>query len=408
MTPHLNVNTGRAHGLRQAALKTSGAMRRMVPVLALLAGGFLAGCQADGDGLSNTVKNTDIKAPSSDVEESFGETGAEITLLIPKGASGIYEGEARDIRDGAALGTGEVGNGQVFVKVIDVGSGPAAVASAVSAAKARNSALLVSFAPQATAAAVAAIPSADRPPLINLGAPVPTATGNVYNFVSDETDSAAEGARTAVAGGHKKVFVFATTELTAMGEAEISNAVRAGGGTYLGSARYALSDASAADAVAKSKAQMQGADTVVVLGKSVIVTTVAGAIKAAGFNNITLVGTSGWPQQSYTSPSVQGALIAMVDPEGASMISERYQRHYRRPLTANAAYGYDAVAIASGIIRTKDAKALTAENLTSKTGFRGITGLFRLNASGGVERKLSLFTLTGGKPNLFVAAPKAF
>jgi hypothetical protein len=115
----------------------------------------------------------------------------------------------------------------------------------------------------------------------------------------------------------------------------------------------------------------------------------------------------GWPQQSYTSLSVQGALIAFVNPEGASMITERYQCHYRRSLTAKA-YGYDAVAIASGIIRTKDAKALTAENLTSKTGFRGITGLFRLNASGGVERKLSLFTLTGGKPNLFVAAPKAF
>ena len=32
---------------------------------------------------------------------------------------------------------------------------------------------------------------------------------------------------------------------------------------YLGSARYALSDASAADAVTKSKVQMQGADTIV-------------------------------------------------------------------------------------------------------------------------------------------------
>lgn len=408
MTPHLNSKIARLHGLRNRVLKTPAAISRVVPALVLIAGGLLAGCQADGDSLSNSVKNTDIKAPSSTVEESFGETGTEITLLLPKGSTGLYEGEARDVRDGAALGVGEVGNGQVFVKVVDVSGGPASVAAAVSAAKARNSALLVSFAPQATTAAVAAIPSAERLPLINLGAPVPATSGNVYNFTSDEVDSAVEGARTSVSGGHKKVFVFATTELTAIGEARIADGVRASGGTYLGSARYALSDASAADAVTKSKAQMQGADTIVVLGKSTIVTTVAGAIKAAGFTNITLVGTSGWPQQAYTSPAVSGALIAMVDPEGASMISERYQRHYRRPLTANAAYGYDAVAIASGIIRTKDPKALTAENLTSKTGFRGITGLFRLNVSGGVERKLSLFTITGGKPNLFVAAPKAF
>lgn len=404
----MKLNTGRLHGLRHALAKGPLAARLITPVLALVFAGLLAGCQSDADGMSNAVKNTDIKAPSSAVDEKFGETGAEITLLLPKGTTGLYEGSARDVRDGAALGVGELGNGQVFVKVVDVSGGDAAVASAVAAAKARNSALLVSYASPAITTVVAAIPSASRPPLINLGAPVPASSGNVYNLASDEVDSAVEGTRAAIKGGHKKVFVFATTELTAAGETRLSEAVRAAGGTYLGSARYGLSDASAADAVTKSKPTLQGADTVVVVGKTVIAAAVAGAVKASGMTNIAFVGTSGWPQQTYANPSVGGALIAMVDPEGATMIADRYQRHYRRPLSTDAAYGYDAVAIASGLIRSKDATALTAENLTSKTGFRGVTGLFRLTPAGTVERKLSLYTISGGKLNLIGAAPKAF
>lgn len=98
----------------------------------------VAGCQSDADGL-NTVKNTNIKAPSSKVEETFGETGTEITLLLPRGASGVYEGAARVVRDGAALSVGELGNGLVFIKVVDVSGGAGAVPAAVSAAKARNS-----------------------------------------------------------------------------------------------------------------------------------------------------------------------------------------------------------------------------------------------------------------------------
>jgi hypothetical protein len=60
-------------------------------------------------------------------------------------------------------------------------------------------------------------------------------------------------------------------------------------------------------------------------------------------------------------PTANGTLIAMVEPEGASLIAERYQRHYKRPLSTDAAYGYDAIAIASGIIRTKGATGLNAE-----------------------------------------------
>ncbi|WP_025662736.1 hypothetical protein [Rhizobium sp. IBUN] len=404
-----------SHGLRStrqvSPSEGSGPLKLIKSVLAMsivVACGVVSGCQSDVDGIAKNVKTNDIKAPSSEVEENFGETGAEITLLLPKGTTGIYEGAARDMRDGAGLGVGELGGNQVFVKVVDVASGAPAAATAVSEARARGSVMLVSYASPAVTSAIAAVPADQRPALLNLGVPVPPTSGNVYNFVSDEIDSAIEGVQAASASGHKKVLVFAQSDFPAADEARLAGAIQAGGGTYLGLARYDLTDAAAADAVKRAGANLQNAETVLVLGKTVITTTIAGAVKASGKTNVTFVGTSAWPPQTYTDPSVAGTLIAMVEPEGATMIAERYQRHYKRALSTDAAYGYDAVAVASGIVRTKGPEGMNAQNLTSKVGFRGVTGLFRLTPAGTVERKMSLYSLNGGKLSLLGATPASF
>ncbi|KWV52535.1 hypothetical protein AS026_04790 [Rhizobium altiplani] len=404
-----------SHGLRstrQVSLSEgAGPLKLIKSVLAMsivVACGVVSGCQSDVDGIAKNVKTNDIKAPSSEVEENFGETGAEITLLLPKGTTGIYEGAARDVRDGAGLGVGELGGNQVFVKVVDVASGAPAAATAVSEARARGSVMLVSYASPAVTSAIAAVPADQRPALLNLGVPVPPTSGNVYNFVSDEIDSAIEGVQAASASGHKKVLVFAQSDFPAADEARLAGAIQVGGGTYLGLARYDLTDAAAADAVKRAGANLQNADTVLVLGKTVITTTIAGAVKASGKTNVTFVGTSAWPPQTYTDPSVAGTVIAMVEPEGATMIADRYQRHYKRTLSTDAAYSYDAVAVVSGIVRTKGPEGMNAQNLTSKVGFRGVTGLFRLTPAGTVERKMSLYSLNGGKLSLLGATPASF
>ncbi|MBB3965531.1 ABC transporter substrate-binding protein [Rhizobium metallidurans] len=399
-----------AHGLRGAfrgARNGARAARSLLLLSVVLSCTALTACQSGVDGIAKNVKTNDIKPPSSEVEESFGENGAEITLLMQKGSSGLFEGPSRDIRDAAALGIGELGANQAFVKVVDVTS-PAAASAAVAAAKSRSSALLVSYLPPATTAAVAAMPSDQRPPLLNLGAAVPATSGNVYNLASGEIDSALEGVRAAFASGRKKVFVFAQRDLPPASDQRLADAIRASGGTFVGIARYDLTDAAAAAAVQTAKPQLQTADTVLILGRTAITTTIEGAIKAGGQTGLNFVGTSAWPPQTYREPTANGTLIAMVEPEAATLIADRYQRHYKRPLSTDAAYGYDAIAIASGIIRSKGATGLNAETLTSKVGFRGVTGLFRLSPSGQVERRLSLYAIGGGKINVLATAPASF
>ncbi|WP_374828310.1 hypothetical protein [Mycoplana dimorpha] len=397
---------GLSLGWRQSL--SSGSRRAQSGLLGLALGLCLAvaGCQSDGDDLANGLGKTDVRAPSSALDETLGTRGAEITLMIPKGAKGLYDGIARDIRDGAALAVDDLGDEKISVKVIDVSAGSAVVPAAVDAAKARGSVLLVSYATPAVTAAIAAMPVDKRPPLFNLGEHVTGA--DAYNLGDDEIGSAMEAVRTAVANKHTKVMVFVPGDLGSAEETRLASAIRGAGASIVGTARYQLNDASAAAAVQSAAAQLKEADTVLILGRTVIATTVVGAVKATGRTDIAFIGTSAWPPQAYRVSAANGTLIARSDTDSGKLIATRYQQRYARALTAAASSGYDAIAVAAGLVRTKGEGGVSAANLTSASGFRGVTGLFRLRKDGSVERRYSLGVIEGGDLKPLQASPAAF
>ncbi|WP_168878863.1 hypothetical protein [Rhizobium sp. P28RR-XV] len=346
--------------------------------------------------------------PSTAIEESYGgDNGTEITLLLRKGAAGLYEGPARDIRDGAVLGIGELGNNQVRLRVKNVGPGLAGVAAQVAAAKGRNAALIVSYLPPAETASIAAIPSAQRPPLLNLASATVTTGGDAFNLASDELDSAIEGLKAADPSGHKKVSALVPADFSQSDTTRLSNAIWNSGNTFMGLGRYGASD-QPADILTKNRPLIQSAEIVVILGNTTEVGMAAGAVRSAAIPGQALVGTNGWPQSVYAVPAVAGAFVATDDAHSSGLIAERYQRHFNHPLTTYGAYGYDAMAIASGLIRSQGPQAITAANLRNKVGFRGTTGLFRFNSTGQVERRMVINTLADGKLKVSAQPSQSF
>jgi hypothetical protein len=213
----------------------------------------VAGCQMNDVGLNKYSKNDDIKMPPTVVNETYGnDSGTELTLLLRKGAGGLYEGASRDVRDGATLGIGELGNGQVKLRVMDIGAGQANIATEVASAKARGAVMIVSYLSPAETAAIAAIPPTQRPLLLNLASPTPTASGDVFNLASDELDSAADGIRAAIASGHKRVSLVSEANFPQSATTRLGNLVWASGGTFVGAGQYAAADASA-DIQAKNR-----------------------------------------------------------------------------------------------------------------------------------------------------------
>lgn len=358
----------------------------------------LVSCQSDVDSLGGVKAKNDLKPPpSTSVTEAFGDKGAEITLMLAKAPVGYVMGDTRDVRDGAALAIGELGEDMVRARVADVSSGAAAGLKEVAAAKARGSIVLVSYAPGDVTTAIATMPADQRPLLINVGRSV-NAPGGVFNLASDEVDSAIAGVRTAASSGSRKFVVFVPSDYPAGYEAGIQAAIKAAGGAVIASPRYLATGTGVSEAALSAQSALENADAVLVLGNTSTVAGLVSSIKASGAPaKITFIGTSGWPEEALSVAGASGVMIVSVDRENRTLIAERYNRRYGRPLSAAAAYGYDAVALASGIVRAKGPAGLTSELLTRKAGFTGITGLFRLTASGQVERKLTPYIVSNGK-----------
>jgi ABC-type branched-subunit amino acid transport system substrate-binding protein len=391
--------------LADIAHKTFRMMARLrsmrLSLLGLFVAAALSGCESSSVA-DKVLDDKALKPPPSVVEETFGRGSTEITLLLTKASNGLYEGAARDIRDGAALAIGELDDAGVMkIKVIDVAEGPAAVAPALAAARARNSGLLISYAPQATTAAIAAIPTDQRPPLINLSSPVNGP--KVFNFGFDEVASAARGVRAVIASGQKKIVVLAPNTIAATDEERLRSAIGQAGGALIGVVRY---DAAAplGDLLTRNKALLDDAGAVVLMGDSAAVGLILKGVRAS-FAKLVVTGTSHWPIELYADPAAANVIVAAVDPDASTLIGERYRRFNKRSLSVYAAEGYDSIAVAAGIVRGKGAVALTPEALMTKTGFRGVTGLFRFTPSGMAERKIGLYKIDAGR--LVAIEPKA-
>jgi hypothetical protein len=404
LSPYLKAQFGNADGVgacrADISLLPKTSISRRLSRLILASGLVVAltSCQAGVDSLGSVKNKNDLKPPSStSVTEVFGDKGAEITLVLAKAPAGYVMGEARDVRDGAALATGELGEDMVHARVADVSKGATAGVSEAAAAKARGSVVLVSFAPSDVTSAIAAMPADQRPLLINVGRRV-SASGAVFNFASDEVDSAIAGVKFASSSGRRKFVVFVPSDYSAGYEAGILSAVNAAGGTVLASPRYVASGAGVTEAALSAQNVLKSADAVLVIGNTSTVAGLVSAVKTSGAPpKMAFIGTSGWPEEVLSAPGVTGVMIASVDRENRALIAERYNRRYGRPISAAAAYGYDAVALASGIIRAKGPTGLTPELLTRKAGFTGITGLFRLTVSGQAERKLTPYVISNGR-----------
>lgn len=363
------------------------------------------GCQSEGSEWSKHFNDSALKPPSSAVEERFGNGPVEITLLLPRGSTGIYDEPTRDVRDGAALAAAELGDALVTVRVVDVSGGPQAAKDAAEAAAARNSSLLLSYAGPETTGAIASIPAADRPPIINLSS---TVTGeNLFNFNSDDVEAAATVVGGLASADKTSIVVLAPSDFSAEQEQRLTGKVQQAGGRASQILRYAADGKDIGDTVASRADLIKKAGAVLILGRTTAVNDVIAAVKKLNAN-APILGTEGWPRSAILNPAANGALLAASEQEGASLIAERYQRHKGRGLTPNAARAYDSIAIGSGLVRAGGAEAIKASALSNPTGFRGVSGVFRFTADGRTQRQFGLYRIESAKLVPVQAASASF
>lgn len=373
--------------------------RAGVRAFALTLGLALTACQSAGvDALDG------VAAGPRQPGETIGAGETAVAMLLPRSAGGAVASRARDIRDGAALALDDLGAGKIALTIHDTGTGAAGVAAL--AAEAAGARLILGPAGAEQTSALMAV--SPRPPALAFGGNGAPRGNGVFAMETDAVDSALESARVA-AGAGRKTFVTIAPQGFAEADAQrLARGLAAAGASLAGVVRYA--GASLAADIAAQREALVKADGLIIFGEGNAPASIAATLRrtASLGPKAVLIGNLSWAAENFARTELEGALVAMPEQAGLALVADRYRAKTGRALTTHAAYGYDAVAVAAGIVRALGPAALTQATLTKPSGFRGATGIFRFHADGTVERRLALYQIRNKALQLIDAAPDGF
>ncbi|RUM96369.1 hypothetical protein EET67_18655 [Pseudaminobacter arsenicus] len=324
--------------------------------------------------------------------QTFGDGPTRVDMFIDASVANY----ADDYRDGAALATKELGAGQITLTVRDLRVETAEPASQVKQSTDDGAKLLIG--PSSLAKAF------DRPAkpatLFLEGQP----TASTVAIASDEISGAIEVASYAVGAGRSKIMVVSTRVLAPSEMQRLHTGLKNAGAELIN----VVTDPTSADGMAKL-ARLGEAQAVLLIGADAPKVAAPALRQRGGLDpSVPFLGTFAWPNTAYGEPALEGSLLALIDQNALKRISERFRTAYGRSLSLEAAYGFDALAVASGIVRAKGSDGLDSQALRSGSGFAGATGVFRFGADGRIERRLAIYRLSRGKLALQDEAPSGF
>ncbi|MDP3527634.1 MAG: hypothetical protein Q8S27_23915 [Hoeflea sp.] len=383
------------HGGNGAVKRAQGQLAMAVRGCLLMACIGLAGCQASslGEGVEDAAGAGIAPVSSS----TYGSGPVTVTMLLPTDPS--LRKKSADIADGAKLALDDLGAGQLKLDFQTSASTSGTAAARVQAATASGSKLIIGPATNAEVAGIISGTSQPRPPILALVANNSAGGSNIWPLYGDAFDSALEGVGVAVAANQKNIVVVHEAGFAAENLIRLREGITLKGGTTIGFVPYPPSGKDLSAAFAKGAAVFAKANTIVLLGGGEAIGQVIDILAAGEFGQsiATAIATSLLPEAIYARPSAQGLMVAIPSTADVPVIAERFKAKFGRSPTYDAAIGYDAVAVAAGLVRSGGAEAITVANLTSTQGFRAATGLFRFRPDGRIERRMVVHRIENNK-----------
>jgi branched-chain amino acid transport system substrate-binding protein len=145
-----------------------------------------------------------------------------------------------------------------------------------------------------------------------------------------------------------------------------------------------------------------GADTLPLIGP---------LLPASEFDGrtIKLIGTGGWDYPNAARERIlQGGWFAAPDPRGWRDFSERFAKNYKSMPPRLASLAYDAVGVAAALAAGPKGGRYGGAQLTRASGYTGVDGPFRFQASGLSERSLAILEMQKFGPAIIDGAPSSF
>ena len=367
---------------------------------------FLSACVQTG-GFGN-ARAVDARAPVT------------VALLVPTG-SGQSELDflGASLTNAARMAERDIAGADINVRVYPTGGDANQAVAAARQAVADGAQVFVGPLFSTAAAAVAPIASQRGIQVLSFSNNAEVAGGNVFVMGFTFQDIADRVVRYSVARGDRDIAIIHSNDAGGLsGRTATEAAIVDAGGTFAGAYSYELTPQGI------SEAAPEIAEAVKASGASAAVLTddpasglafLAPVLASSGLENkdVQFLGLTRWntPAEAAATPSLQGGIFAMPDPNLLAQFEARYRATYGTDPHSLAGLAYDGVAAVGAIVSAAAAsggQALSREQITSPNGYAGVNGVFRFLPNGQNQRGLALFQLREGQAVMIDAAPRTF
>lgn len=400
----------RAHGVRPsfAGIRPCliGMMVRIAGVCASAA--LLSACVGSGlnpFGETSTQPASVQQGPA----DTIGNGPVRIALILPlSAANGAVP--ARSLRNAAELAATEFSAQELTILVKDDKGTPEGATAAAQEALAEGAELIIGplFAPSVQAVATVAKPAGR--PIIAFSSDANAGGRGVYLLSFLPQSDVQRIVAFAIDRGKKSfAALIPQTPYGNVAEAEFMQQVTQRGARVVSIERYQAGKAGIDAALAKIGPSIAQADALFVPDNADGMPAVAAALAASGLNKVQLLGTGVWNDaRLYRAAGLQGAWFAAPDSAGFANFAGRYRAKFGSDPTRIASLSYDAVALASALVKRQGTQRYSEAVLTSPDGFAGQDGVFRFRTDGLNERGLSVLEIRNGQATIISPSPRSF
>lgn len=367
---------------------------------------FLAACTQGIVGTNqNTGQTIDTSAP------------VQVALLVPGGSTqGADRAIAASLENAARMAIADLDGVRIDLRVYNTGSDPVQAASVATQAVDDGAKILLGplFADSANAAGVAVAP---RNVNVLAFSNNPTiAGGNVFVLGATFDNTARRLVNYAARNGTTRFAIVHGNDLQGqVGRDAITAAVRQSGAQVASVESYTLTqqDILASTPRIAAAINSSGADAVfLTAGPNADLPIIATSLPEAGINPAATryIGLTRWNAlpQVLALPGVQGGLFALPDQAMITNFETRYQGVYGAAPHPLAGLAYDGIAAIGALVASGNSNALTKQALTTRQGFQGTSGIFRLLPNGLNERGLAVAEVRSNNVVVVENAPRSF
>ncbi len=365
---------------------------------------LLAACQpmslGDGSGTSINSRNP-----------------VPVALLVPYGSGGAGEtGLARSLENAARLAINDLEDVKIDLRVY--GTSGDAQRAAEMATQAVNDGAKIILGPvfgEAANAAGLAVAQADVN-VLSFSNNTQVAGGNVFVLGNTFDNSANRLVSFAASEGMARILtVHAETPTGMIGRDAIQNALTRSTAMSAGTVAYEASQQGVIAAVTDISTIVEENQAEAIFFTSDTLSALPLLTQMLPENRISnqqyqFMGLTRWdiPGNTLHLPGVQNGIFALPDPGLNAAFVNRYSSVYSEPPHPIAGLAYDGIAAIGALVQSGNAGALARASLTQDSGFRGVTGVFRLRADGTNERSLAVARVVDRDVTIVSPAPSSF